>query len=74
MSFVDFGVPAGFAAAGDADEPITSSGGALAAGASAGGVSEGPPLLPVCARAAFRISSVESFFAIFSYTWVFSET
>jgi hypothetical protein len=80
MSLVDFGAPTGFvaadvgAAAGASGELVACSAGALAAGASAGGVSAGPPVLPDCARAAFRISSVESFFAILSFTRIFSET
>src|SRR5580704_8258432 len=64
MSFVDLGALAGLGAAG--------AGGGAAAGAaaagSAGGVSGAPLGFADCARAAFRISSVESFFAIFSFT------
>lgn len=58
--------------AGAAGGTAAAAGGVLAAGASTGPDCEAgdgpaaPPLLPVWARAAFRISSVESFFAIFS--------
>jgi hypothetical protein len=70
MSLVDFGAAAGAGTTAGASAELV----ACSAGASAGGVSAGPPVLPVCARAAFRISSVESFFAIFSFTRIFSET
>jgi hypothetical protein len=72
MSFVDLGALAGLGAAGAgggaaAGAAAAGSAGSLGA-ASAGGVSGAPLGFADCARAAFRISSVESFFAIFSFT------
>ncbi len=75
MSFVDLGAPDGFGAAGAGGFAATGAAAAGSAGAagslgtaSAGGVSGAPLVFADCARAAFRISSVESFFAIFSFT------
>jgi hypothetical protein len=74
ISFVDLGAPPdGFGATGaggvaGADAAAAGSGAAALGAASAGGVSEAPLVVADCARAAFRISSVESFFAIFSFT------
>jgi len=70
MSFVDLGAPDAFAAAGAGGLAAAGSAGAadLLGAASACGVSGVPLVFGDCARAAFRISSVESFFAIFSFT------